>query len=194
MKRYVKNSTAWDGGWTKGYDKELGHTYYVYEIPGCRAVVEEFDDDGDWGWDGRIFKGRNTSAEKSFHGKDSREAAMNWAEKKMFNKRVTSATEPTGKVTLVCLYERYTRHESDGLRRVWCTGDNLLDALETLTTKIDLYLYPEEIEEKGMTADDVIDNIIATNGDGCAWIALLQNKTTGEIYIDETDFYDKGVL
>lgn len=191
MKRYVKSSST--PGWTAGRDS--GFQYYFYEMPRVRAVVQEIDDNGNYGYEGRIYRRHQDTVTKKFMGKGSRDAAMTWAEGEMFGESITSATEPTGKVTLICKYEKYMRYETGGLHRVQCTGKDLLDALKKLTTKVGtLYLDPEQIEEDNMTADEVLDEIMSTNGDGCDWIVLLQNKTTGETYIDETDYYDDEVI
>ena len=48
-----------------------------------------------------------------------------------------------------------------------------------------LYIDSNEIEEEEYTTKDVLDNIISSNGDGCDYIKLLKNLTTGEVYIEE---------
>ena len=100
MKRYIRSSDAYNSGWTKEYDRELGHTYYVYEIPRCRAVVEEFNHDGDWGWTGRIFRRGEDSVEKNFYGDGSLDDAMEWAEDRLFTVSPKFALNGLGDVVI----------------------------------------------------------------------------------------------
>ena len=46
----------------------------------------------------------------------------------------------------------------------------------------------DEIEEEGYSPEQIIESIQSTNGDGCDYIILLKNVTTGEVYID--DYYE----
>ncbi len=80
-------------------------------------------------------------------------------------------------------YERYRSNNSP--KSVTITGTDLLNALSKMADRMLLYIDSNEIEEEGYTAEDVLDNIISSNGDGCDYIIFLKNLTTGEVYIEE---------
>ena len=89
-------------------------------------------------------------------------------------------------VKLELVYIPYERYRSDSSpKSVTITGTDLLNALSKMADRMLLYIDSNEIEEEGYTAEDVLDNIISSNGDGCDYIIFLKNLTTGEIYIEE---------
>lgn len=64
----------------------------------------------------------------------------------------------------------------------------MLEALKKIVDNLGLYLSVDEIEEEGYSPEQIIESIQSTNGDGCDYIILLKNITTGEVYID--DYYE----
>lgn len=89
-------------------------------------------------------------------------------------------------VKLQLIYTPYDRYGNDyNDKRVTVTGVDLLDALSKMVDKMLLYIDSDDIEEEGYTTEDVLDNILTSNGDGCDYIKLLKNLTTGEVYIEE---------
>lgn len=71
------------------------------------------------------------------------------------------------------------------------SGETKLEALKKLVDHMCLYLNSEEIEERGYSFDEAIDEIEGCNGDGCDYITLLENRTTGEIYIQGEDYSEE---
>lgn len=91
-------------------------------------------------------------------------------------------------VVLEVDYESYGRYGEGGKRvRGKCTGATLLDALKDMVDRMVLYIDSDMIEDEGYTADEVIDEILSSNGDGCDYILTLKNVTTGETYINEME-------
>lgn len=90
----------------------------------------------------------------------------------------------TPKVTLQVKFEPYRRYEQASNRSATVSGATLLDALKKMVDNMLLYIDSDQIEEEGWTAEEVLDEIEMTNGDGCDYIYFLKNLTTGEIYID----------
>ena len=80
-------------------------------------------------------------------------------------------------------YERYGG--SDGLKKGNISGVDKLDALKKLTDHMGLYIDSEVIEEEGYSFEDAINQIVMSNGDGCDFIVVLQDRDTGEIYFSE---------
>ena len=90
-------------------------------------------------------------------------------------------------ITLQCIVEPYDRHIHHSVRRVTVKGETLLKALMELVDRINVYIDSEDIEDREMTAEDVVNNLKESNGDGCDMIYLLECITTGEVLIDEQD-------
>ncbi len=109
--------------------------------------------------------------------------------KHQLSSSISSSTNSAG-VKLLLEYEPYERYGgSTGLKRVTIRGNDLLDALTKMVDHLLLYVDREIIEEEDYTAEDIIQSIQASNGDGCDYIVLLQNQTTGEVYI-ESEYYE----
>ena len=66
------------------------------------------------------------------------------------------------------------------------SANNMLEALAKLAENLLLYQEPEDIlaGEYG-SPEEVLERMISSNGDGCDYIVILQNKDTGEMLIDE---------
>lgn len=105
-------------------------------------------------------------------------------------KRILSAEATAKRVRLHVEYEEYERYAQGKLRRANITGSDLLDALKKMVDRMGLYLDSDEIEEEGMTAEEVINSIDMSNGDGCDFIYILKNVDTGEVYIHSDYDYD----
>lgn len=107
-----------------------------------------------------------------------------------FNHYFRKLEESSGKVTLEVTFEPYDPFGSSlGLKTRRASGSDLLDALKRMVDHMLLYLDSEYIEEEGMTAEEVINKIDMSNGDGCDYIVSLINKTTGETLLG-SDVYD----
>lgn len=94
----------------------------------------------------------------------------------------------------VCLsiqYHPYDRYNRTPLEQTTVSGLTLLDALKAMVDDMGLYIDSDEIEANNYDADQVIESIIQTNGDGCDYITLLKNVTTGEIYIEAPDDHEE---
>lgn len=96
-------------------------------------------------------------------------------------------------VKLKVLYMPYDRYGgSDSVKSATVRGVDLLDALKKMTDHMLLYLNSEQIEEEGLTADEVIESISDSNGDGCDYIVSLTNMTSGETLIEgDYDFEEE---
>ena len=88
------------------------------------------------------------------------------------------------------VFEEYKRYQPGRVRRATVSGKDRLDALKKMVDRMGLYLDSDYIEEEGMTADEVIENIEMSNGDGCDFIFSLQDLTTGETLIEADGGYD----
>lgn len=93
---------------------------------------------------------------------------------------------------LKVIYDTYERYGSSQRKKEIYEGDTLLDALKEMVDNMGLYLDSEIIEEDNMLPEDIIESISWSNGDGCDFIILLKNLTTGEILIEEDDPDDYG--
>ena len=92
------------------------------------------------------------------------------------------ATQATNLEVSYETYERYSRGKHKTIR---VSGTNLLDALKKMTDKLLLYLDSDQIDEEQMTPDEIIDEIAASNGDGCDYIYYIKNLTTGKMLLEE---------
>ena len=88
--------------------------------------------------------------------------------------------EDIEKVTLEVQFEEYERYGGGNIRKAKVSGANLLEALKKMVDRMRLYLDSDEIEEKDMTAEEVLRRIAGENGDGCDYIFYIKNVTTGE--------------
>lgn len=89
------------------------------------------------------------------------------------------------KVTLQVKFVEYKRLDQGTNRAATVSGATLLAALQKMVDNMLLYIDSDQIEEEGWTAEEVLDEIEMSNGDGCDYIYFLKNLTTGEVYIDE---------
>lgn len=80
-------------------------------------------------------------------------------------------------------YDRYGSDE--GLKNASFSAKTLKDALKKLASRLGLYLEPEDIDEEYSDAREALESIKDSNGDGCDYIVLFKNETTGEVYIEE---------
>ncbi len=80
-------------------------------------------------------------------------------------------------------YDRYGSDE--GLKNASFNAKTLKDALKKLADRLGLYLEPEDIDEEYSDAREALESIKDSNGDGCDYIVLFKNETTGEVYIEE---------
>ena len=98
-------------------------------------------------------------------------------------KNINEASD--NKVTLFCTFEPYERYGGGGrLKKVRATGTDNLNAISKLVDKMRLYIDSECIEEDEMTFEDVINELEASNGDGCDFIYELKDNQ-GNVYISD---------
>lgn len=103
-----------------------------------------------------------------------------------------------GSVRLHVEYYPYERYGGGGgKRKANISADNMMEALAKLADHLGLYIQPEEIigdedyPPEYDSPEEVINEIEMSNGDGCDYITLLQNKTTGEVLIKGWDEEDE---
>ena len=90
-----------------------------------------------------------------------------------------------GKVTLQVTYEVYDRYGYGGrVKTAKVSGKDLRHALTRMVDKMGLYIDSEEIEEENLTVEQILDRIEMSNGDGCDFVLLLKNLTTGDVLFD----------
>ena len=89
------------------------------------------------------------------------------------------------RVRLHVEYYPYERYGSSGLKRANVSGVDKLDALKKMTDHMGLYIDSEIIEDEGYSFEDAINNIAMSNGDGCDFIIVIQDRDTGEVYFSE---------
>lgn len=94
------------------------------------------------------------------------------------------------KVTLEVKFEVYGRYGDGGeIITAKVSGKDLRHALMRMVDKMRLYIDSDDIEERNLTAEQILDSISDTNGDGCDMIYMLKNLTTNEVLIDCSDCY-----
>lgn len=96
-------------------------------------------------------------------------------------KKSKKNTKGSSSVVLDVKYEDYP----DGnVKTATFSGSDKLKALKKLVDSLGLYLDVDTIDDNNLSADDVIDEIERSNGDGCDYIISLKDKTTGEVLMD----------
>ena len=100
-------------------------------------------------------------------------------------KQFVCATSKSANVKLKVTYEPYERYSSNGIKIATVSGADVLDALKKMVDHMSLYIDSDQIEEENMSADDVIEEISYSNGDGCDFIHNITNLTTNEVLLDE---------
>lgn len=94
------------------------------------------------------------------------------------------------KVTLEVKFEVYGRYGDGGeIITAKVSGKDLRHALMRMVDKMRLYIDSDDIKERNLTAEQILDSISESNGDGCDMIYLLKNLTTNEVLIDCSDCY-----
>ena len=106
---------------------------------------------------------------------------------KKLRKDASVVNAATGGVTLIAIAQEYERYEEGGLYRATASGKDEIDALKNLTDKMGIYLDSETIDEMmeddpSITFESLIDDIKSSNGDGCDFVFVLQDKR-GKTYI-----------
>lgn len=104
--------------------------------------------------------------------------------------KILCSNQNSSQVRLHVEFYPYDRFEDHGLKKANISAPTLLDAFKKMVDNMGLYIEVDDIEDEGYTAEEVIQSIQGTNGDGCDMIMLLKNTTTGEVYIEE-DYYDE---
>lgn len=98
------------------------------------------------------------------------------------------------KVKLEVVYEEYVRYGCGDTVKAIIERDTLLEALKDMVGNMGLYLTREDIEENEMSADDILESIEESNGDGCDMIFsikdLLTNKTLLDSGVEEGGFVE----
>lgn len=102
--------------------------------------------------------------------------------------RLVEDFEDNRKITLEVKFEVYGRYGDGGeIITAKVSGEDLRHALMRMVDRMRLYINSEDIEEKNLTVEQILDSISETNGDGCDMIYHLKNLTTGEVLINEPD-------
>ena len=104
-------------------------------------------------------------------------------------KRVIKASESN--VKLKVKFEPYTRFGAEPVKTATVSGTDLLDALCKMVDRMGLYLNSEEIRDEGYDAEEVLESIAESNGDGCDYIIYLDNLTTGDRLIEGDYEYEE---
>ena len=95
MKKYIKNSTGLNTGWSARRNPDLGRQY-VLSNPAGTAYVTEFDDrDGVWGYTALVKLRRDKTKDyrESFYYDGSLDDAMSWAEDLLYNELFSKPIE-----------------------------------------------------------------------------------------------------
>ena len=84
-------------------------------------------------------------------------------------------------------YEPYERYDKSPIKKANITAPTEREALAKMADNMSLYLTSEEImdENRFPEINDVIEEIVYSNGDGCDFIYELKNVTDNFLYIDE---------
>lgn len=84
-------------------------------------------------------------------------------------------------------FEPYERYAPTGIKRANITAPTVREALAKMADKMTLYIDSDAVldESEYPTVDDIIEEIVYSNGDGCDYILQLKNVTENIDYIDE---------
>lgn len=86
------------------------------------------------------------------------------------------------KTKLKCTYEVYPDGNIESITTI---QDTELDAFKEIVDNLQVYLTSDDIEDENMTVPEIVHRLQSMNGDGCDYIILFENRTTGDVYIDE---------
>ena len=137
---------------------------------------------------------KNLYTDEKFHNLDD---IMQYLQTQTGNEGPVAIESATGPTKLKVTYMPYERYGGDDVvKTATVSGPDLLSALKKMCDRMTLYLDSEYIEDDEMTAEDVIENIEESNGDGCDYILELTNLTTGEVllrgdYVPEGEDWDE---
>lgn len=100
-------------------------------------------------------------------------------------KRVITAADNL--VKLHVEYKPYERYETSGIKKANITAPTEREALAKMADNMNLYITGDEIRDEASfpETNDIIEEIAASNGDGCDFIYELKNVTDNFLYIDE---------
>lgn len=190
-----KLSESYDDGWSSSIREELNDLTselysFCYEMENCvrgaYTGVETAEGLGDY----LIDLGDRISSEgeviKDYPTEDGEDDEFEESYSKRNSGKLKEAKSSSGnKVTLFCTFEPYERYGGGGrLKKVRATGTDNLNAISKLVDKMRLYIDSECIEEDEMTFEDVINELEASNGDGCDFIYELKDNQ-GNVYISD---------
>ena len=103
-------------------------------------------------------------------------------------KKSSNRSAKTSSCTLEVKYEDYP----DGnVKKAKFEGADLRSALIAMVNDLLLYLDQDEIEDDNMSAEDIIGSIEERNGDGCDFIIILKDLSTGKVLMDYQDYYEE---
>ena len=103
-------------------------------------------------------------------------------------KKSSKRSAKTSSCTLEVKYEDYP----DGnVKKAKFEGADLRSALIAMVNDLLLYLDQDEIEDNNMSAEDIIESIEERNGDGCDFIIILKDLSTGKVLMDYQDYYEE---
>lgn len=98
------------------------------------------------------------------------------------------------KIKLKVVYVPYRRYEESAPNIGHITASSFREAIIKMLTRVRMYADKDTIEEyeeelgRQMTQEELVDMLVAENGDGCDFIVALTNETTGESYMAATEF------
>lgn len=105
-------------------------------------------------------------------------------QRRMKNRKVK---KPSGSSKPTVLSVKYEDYPDGRIKKATFEGTDRLDALKKMTDSLGFYIESSDIEDNGWSADDVIEELWSTNGDGCDFIIELKDKTANEILMDAAE-------
>ena len=184
MKRWIKTTTEVKAAITFD-DNELYEKYFKDMDSNTEQKVYRFiekildSEDAPYGFS--VAKSLNALSEES---KQAVVDVLN--DPSILNKNKLKKKKAAGQpIQLEVMLDPYSRYERTATRKFKVKGTDLVDALKKICDKALLYLEPEQIDEEGMTPNEIIDEIYSSNGDGCDFIMYIKNLTTGEMLLQE---------
>ena len=103
------------------------------------------------------------------------------------------------------IYEKYERYEVGDLIHAVFSAKNLVEAANRLCNNVNLYIDRDTIvNEKDKnemdldeakefyTPDEFLEELDSMNGDGCDYVHLFKNLTTGETYFRSIGFQEQN--
>lgn len=104
-------------------------------------------------------------------------------------KKVIASSSSDQAVKLHVKFEPYERYTTSPIKEAYAYGPNLREGLATLCNNMLISPDYDDIYEDEMTAEQILDRIEYTNGDGADYIILLEDEYSGKVFISDDEYH-----